>query len=334
MRRLGALVAVLFTPALVLRLGMRDEGVAARGGDQLLADPDRPGRIFHVNDGTGILRVDLHRRVRGRGGRSADQQRLAVTQALHLFRHVHHLVERRGDEARQPDEIRALPLGGLEDALAGHHDAQVDDFEVVALEHNADDVLADVMHVALDRGHDHLAVGAGGAALLLLDVGNEDRDGFFHDPRGFHHLRQEHLARPEQIPDHVHAVHERAFDHIERPRGRKARLFRVLEDEFVEPLHEGVLQALRYGELAPLEVIASLHRPPALEALGDLEQPLGRIRAPGQNHILDPLAQIDGDLLVDGELPRVHDPHGEPGANGVVEEHRMHRLAHRIVAAE
>jgi len=32
----------------------------------------------------------------------------------------------------------------------------------------------------------------------------------------FDHLRQEHLALAEQVADHVHAVHQRAFDHVQR----------------------------------------------------------------------------------------------------------------------
>ena len=55
-----------------------------------------------------------------------------------------------------------LRLG--EDVLARHHHAHVDDLEVVALEHDGDDVLADVVHVALDGGDDDLALGLGLAA--------------------------------------------------------------------------------------------------------------------------------------------------------------------------
>jgi hypothetical protein len=49
---------------------------------------------------------------------------------------------------------------GGEDLLARHHHAQVDDVEIVALEHHADDVLADVMHIALDGGHHDQSVAA------------------------------------------------------------------------------------------------------------------------------------------------------------------------------
>ena len=73
------------------------------------------------------------------------------------------LVERGRDQAGQPDEVGVLLLRRLEDFRRRHHHAEIDDLVIVALEHHADDVLADVVHVPLDRGHDDLAVG-----ILLL----------------------------------------------------------------------------------------------------------------------------------------------------------------------
>ena len=57
-------------------------------------------------------------------------------------------------------------LRGLEDLRRRHHDAEVDHLVIVALEHDADDVLADVVHVALDGRHHDLAGG-----LALADAG-------------------------------------------------------------------------------------------------------------------------------------------------------------------
>ena len=55
--------------------------------------------------------------------------------------------------------MSALALaGGFEDLLAGDHDAEVDDLVVVAPEDDAHDVLADVVDVALDGGHDDAAL--------------------------------------------------------------------------------------------------------------------------------------------------------------------------------
>ena len=60
----------------------------------------------------------------------------------------------------------------------------------------------------------------------------------------------------------------------------------------------------------------------ALEAVRDLEQSLGRIGAAREHHVLDALAQLGVDVLVDRELARIDDAHAQPGANRVVEEHR------------
>src|SRR5690606_15313605 len=101
------------------------------------------------------------------------------------------------------------------------HNAHVDHLEVVALEHNRDDVLADVVDVALHRGDHDTALGTNIAAgrfdlpLFLFDKGNQVGNGLLHDARRLHHLRQKHLARAEEVAHHVHAVHERPFDHLD-----------------------------------------------------------------------------------------------------------------------
>src|SRR3984893_8469804 len=46
--------------------------------------PSGSRRIQHVNNRSGIVRRDFHRGMRAAGRRSADQQRLGVTQSLHL----------------------------------------------------------------------------------------------------------------------------------------------------------------------------------------------------------------------------------------------------------
>ena len=51
------------------------------------------------------------------------------------------------------------------------------------------------------------------ASMNGMQVG----DGLLHHPGALDHLRQEHLARAEEVADDVHAVHQRAFDDRERP---------------------------------------------------------------------------------------------------------------------
>ena len=85
------------------------------------------------------------------------------------------------------------------------------------------------MNVALDGGHDDLAVGAGGVgvALLGLDVWDELGDGFLHDAGALDDLGQEHAAGAEEVSDDVHAVHEGTFDDVEGAVGRLAGFFDV-----------------------------------------------------------------------------------------------------------
>ena len=85
--------------------------------------------------------------------------------------------------------------------------------------------------------------------------------------------------------------------------------------------------------LAPGEVELAL-RSLAAHALGELDEPLGRVRAAVEDDVLDALEQVGLDVLVDDELAGVDDPHVEPGADRVVEEGGVHRLADVVVAAE
>ena len=159
-------------------------------------------------------------------------------------------------------------------------------------------------------------------------------DRLLHHPRRFDHLRQKHLARAEQVADDVHAVHQRAFDHRERPVGGEPRLLDVGGDVVGDAVHERVRQALFHRPLAPGEVgfLALLALP--AEALGERKQPLGRIGPPIEHHVLAGLAQLRIEIVVDRHLPGIDDAHIHAGLDGVIEEHRVHRLAQAFVAAE
>ena len=61
----------------------------------------------------------------------------------------------------EADRVGALLDGRVEDRVARDHHAEVDHLVVVAAEHDADDVLADVVHVALDGGEHDRALARG-----------------------------------------------------------------------------------------------------------------------------------------------------------------------------
>ena len=82
-----------------------------------------------------------------RSGRSSPRRSISCGD-------VDHLVERRRDQPREPDDVAALLVGRVEDPVGRDHDAEVDDLVVVAAEDDPDDVLADVVDVAL-HGREH-----------------------------------------------------------------------------------------------------------------------------------------------------------------------------------
>ena len=73
--------------------------------------------------------------------------------------------------ANVADDVHVVFARSLEDGLARHHHAEIDDLKIVALQHNAHDVLANIVYIALDRRHQDLAVGRGAAVLFILDKG-------------------------------------------------------------------------------------------------------------------------------------------------------------------
>ena len=282
--------------------------------------------------------MDLHRRVGAAGGGAADHQRQLEALALHLGGDVAHLVERGRDQAGEPDDVGLLGPGGLQDLRRRHHHAEIDDLVIVALEHDADDALADVVHVALDGRQHDLAVRAlpRGAflALLLVHVGQQIGDRLLHDARRLDHLRQEHLAGAEQVADHVHAVHQRPFDHGERPLGPAARLLGIDLDEVGDAVHQGVREPLLDRPFAPGEIGLLPLLAVAAVALGQRQQPLGGVGAAVEHHVLAGLAQLGIEIVVDRDLPGIDDAHVHAGLDGMIEKHRVHGLAHRLVAAE
>ena len=70
------------------------------------------------------------------------------------------------------------------------------------------------------------------------------------------------------------------------------------------------------------------------EARRGVEQALGGVGATGEHDVLAELAQLGVDLVVHRELAGVDDAEPHAGLDRAQQEHRVHRLAHRFVAAE
>ena len=80
----------------------------------------------------------------------------------------------------------------------------------------------------------------------------------------------------------------------------------------------------------PRRVVARL----ALGALGDLDQALAGVLAAVEDDVLDALAQLGVEVVVDADHAGVDDAHVHPRLDRVIEEHGVDGFAHRVVAAE
>ena len=112
------------------------------------------------------------------------------------------------------------------------------------------------------------------------------------------------------------------------------RFLGVVRDEVGDAVHQRVRQPLADRPFAPGEIDLLRFLALAGEALRDREQPLGRIGAPVEHHVLAGLAQLRIEIVIDRHLAGIDDAHVHAGLDRVIEEHRVHRLAHRLVAAE
>jgi hypothetical protein len=273
------------------------------------------------------------------GGRPADQQRDVEALALHLGGHMHHLVERGRDQAGEADDIDASLLGRLQYLARRNHDAEIDHLIIVACQHDAHDVLTDIVDIALDRRHQDLAGALAFAhsvgVFLRFHEGQEVGHGLLHHAGRFDDLRQEHFAGAKKISDDIHPVHQRAFDHMKRTGRGEPRFLGVYFDMLGDAIDEGMRQALLDRPASPGEILhLRFLRRRALESLGQGQQPFRRILAAIEDHILARFAQFRLDRFIDGELAGIDNPHVHAALDGVIEKHGMHRFADRLVAAK
>ena len=115
--------------------------------------------------------------------------------------------------------------------------------------------------------------------------------------------------------------------------GGLAGFFYVGLDVGVYAVDEGVLDAVGDGERTPCVVLDGL-AVGGSDGVGDGEKSLGGVGGPVENNVLDGVAQVEGDVLIDAELSGVDDAHVHAGAGGVVEEDGVDGLADGVVAPE
>ena len=153
-------------------------------------------------------------------------------------------------------------LGGGDHLGDAHLDAEVDHLVAVVGEDDVDQVLADVVDVALDRGQHDRAL----AALVgLLHVGLEVGDGRLHGLGRLEHEGQLHLAGGEEVAHRLHPGQQEVVDDGQgrvagapgprrgRPPARCGRRRRSAVRAAARPASRGARSARRGRGRRPLE---------------------------------------------------------------------------------
>ena len=192
----------------------RGEMIVEPAGHDLLHQRKPVKGVARIGDaataiGLAAILLDIAPRQR----RSAQHDRQAQSLARHLFEVFPHHHGRFDQQARHADGVGLVPGSGFEDRGERLLDAEIDDLVAVIGEDDVDEVLADVVDVALHRRqHD----GAALMAFLALHERFEIGDRRLHRLGRLQHEGQLHPAGAEEFADDLHAMEEEVVDDLER----------------------------------------------------------------------------------------------------------------------
>ncbi len=190
-----------------------------------------------------------------------------------------HFLKGRCNEPGQADDIHVLFECGIQYGFSRDHDAKINNFIVIAAQHHADDFFTDIVDVTLYGGHkdtDQAFVAGTRLAFFLFNIRDQHRHGLFHDTCTFDHLWQKHAPVTKQVTHHVHAIHQRTFDNVQRLRAIQSGFLGILLDVGIDTLDQCVLQPV-FNRSLPPRLIDCLGFTYTLKSLSQFEQTVGRV---------------------------------------------------------
>ncbi len=205
----------------------------------------------------------------------------------------------------------------VDEILGGHFYAQVDHPIAVVGQDDLHQVLADVVHIPLDRGQDHLSFGGSIQPLHVgLQVGHRE----LHGLRGLEHLGYDELVGGELPAYLVHPGHQRPVDDRQGSPGLQG-LVQVFGQPLLGALDDGQGQPLVQGEVTPF----------GNSGLGGLIPEVGgegrhRVVTPAPDEVFGQLPLLFGYGGVALHRLRANDGQVQPRLDAVVEEHRVEDL--------
>jgi len=267
--------------------------------------------------------------------RTPEQHRPALrdTTRGHLDQVLLHDDRTLHQESGHADRVRAVLLGGVEDRVDRLLDADVHHLVAVVRQDDVDQVLADVVHIALHGGeHDPALAAVVGLLQVRLQICHRG----LHHLSGLKHERQLHLTGAEQLTDHLHPVQQNVVDDDQRRHpGGQGRIQIRLETVTLtvdDPPLEPLVQRQGGEFLRPAGP-----RRGGVHTLESLDEALHRV-VPFAATVVDQVERdlplLRGDLRDRQDLTGVHDRRGQPGLDALVQEHRVEYLPGRRVEAE
>ena len=284
-----------------------------------------------------VGRRNLHGRVPWAGRGPADQKRDRKALPLHFRGHMGHLFKAWSDQAREADHVHLMLFGGFQNLIALAHHADVDDVIVITAQNHTHDVLADIVYIALDGGHQDRATGrvfGPARGFFGLHFRHQVSDGLFHNTGRLDHLWKEHLAGPKAVADDIHGVHQRAFDDRQGRHVLGHGLVQIDVQIIAQTVDNSMCQTVFQYAVTPGFVADLFLAVSAFELVSEFDQAVRGIGATVEEDVFNLLQKVGRDILIDHQLGRVDDGHVQTGLNGVVEERRIHGFADGVVATE
>ena len=207
-------------------------------------------RLLHFQDlhrlaggGTGVFGVVICADLVAEAladGRAADHDLDLVLQAALVdeLDDLAHFLHRGGQQRRAGNHAAVILHGGADELLRRRVYAEVKDLDAAALHHDADEILADVVHVALHGAEAHAADGLG---ALADHQGLQKLRGGGHAARGHEHFGNERAVGGERLAEAVHADDHALGENV-------ARLVAFVECLLAEGEQLFLLAALERGQ--------------------------------------------------------------------------------------
>ncbi len=130
-------------------------------------------RVVGIGHDAIVLGRDLHPRETIRQRRAADQNRASNAGGFQVLRRRHHHLCRFDQQSGKAESVRLMRFVGFDQLFGRNLDAEIDYTIAVVGQNNIDQVLADIVNVALDcREHDRALAEAIGLLHVRFEMGN------------------------------------------------------------------------------------------------------------------------------------------------------------------